>query len=332
MPDDEQPVAWIESVQLVGAEEMVPVRLQGRAANRVLLRQVDPGEPAPSRIPIYRADEVVVMQAISHLGIHDTDDPSNKYDLLFAMRVVPVRQEGNIVYARTLRYGERDTGERVHVPPGGQVVFENGAVRAELEYIDSLQQATLSGYVPLTPVLWSWLRVATFAPSTTRYVLAAARRLDIANELLMDVQRLEDEVNADEGMKGPDVRRRLFLLIGSVEMAIVALGRAFAMITRAPESVRGSIAIPASLRAAAKTVKAIRDAYEHIEDRAFGNVFGEPDPQALTIFEYDELLASDRIVYAGYSLDLKQELPGLLAEARECLKSFVRSVEGPASD
>lgn len=327
MSDNEVPTGWLDRVQLEGADEMVRVRLEEREGNRVLLRQLDPGDPEAERVPIYSNDQIVVMQAISHIGFHTTDDPTNKQDFIFGVRVVPIREEEDAVYARTLRHDEEDAGARVHVRPGQQVRFEEGAVRAELDHIDDLEAPTESGYVPLTPVLWAWLQFggAGVDSALVRYILSAARRLDVANALLMDVTRLESEMNADPNMGGPGARRRLFLLIGFVEMAIVALGRAFAMITKAPDSIRGGVDVPQSIKDAATTVKDIRDAYEHIEDRALGLVFGRPAPHALTIFDYEKLLESDLIVYGEHSLDLSEEVPRLLHEARDCLKSFVRS-------
>ena len=41
-------------------------------------------------------------------------------DFLLAGRLVPLGRKGNIVYARSLRPGEEDTGEGVHVKAGEQ--------------------------------------------------------------------------------------------------------------------------------------------------------------------------------------------------------------------
>ena len=42
-------------------------------------------------------------------------------DFLFAARLVPLGRKGNIVYARSLRPGEEDTGESVRLKAGEQL-------------------------------------------------------------------------------------------------------------------------------------------------------------------------------------------------------------------
>lgn len=75
-----------------------------------------------------------------------------------------------------------------------------------------------------------------------------------------------------------------------------------------------------SLSSSQEAFTAIRNAYEHIADRALGQVNRKPHPDALTIVDQSELLSHDRIKYGGPSLDLVHEDPGLLADAREFLK------------
>jgi hypothetical protein len=325
MPDGPTPTGWLDRVQLPGSDEYVRVRLEQRDGDRLLLRQVDPGDPEPERVPIYPNDRIEVMTTLSHIGIHTTDDPSNSLDLVFGMRIVPVREEGDVVYARTLRHGEEDNGARVHVRPGQTVAFEEGAIKAELDYIDSLESPTASGYVPLAPVLWSWLALSVhwIDPAIVRYVLAAARRLDTANELLMNIKSLEAELNSGD-LSAAGFRRAMFLLIGSVETAVVALGRAISMITSAPRQVRNRTRVPRLLADAMPSLTSIRNAYEHIEDRALGNVQGKPDPVALTIFDHMSLLAYDKIVYGAHELDLAEQVPQLLQVARATLLDFTR--------
>ncbi len=52
------------------------------------------------------------------------DNNQDQADFLFAGRIVPIKREGNVVYARTLRRGEEDTGEAVHLEPGDRIVME----------------------------------------------------------------------------------------------------------------------------------------------------------------------------------------------------------------
>lgn len=317
MMKDAEPVGWLETVVLKGSDEPIRVTLEERRGSRVLLHQVDPEDPEPQRVPIYEGDELVVMTAVSHMSIHTSSVVGDDSGFLFSYRVVPVRREEGVVYARTLRRGERDSGQRVHVRPGDSLRFEANDVVAELDHIDALEPASPSGHVPLTPVLWTWLtlRSQESQPERMRYLLAAARRLDTANLLLTAVEDRRGDLSQEQ-LGAPATRRALFELVGAVELAVVALSRAIDMVTGAASAIGSVAAVPDAITNTEPAVTAIRNAYEHIEDRALGNVHGRPDPVALTIFDHGELINRDRIVYGGYELDLAAEVPELLQEAR----------------
>ncbi len=202
------------------------------------------------------------------------------------MRLVPTSRQPGRVYARTLRHGEEDDGRRVHVEPGESVTIEQLTV--ELDHVDAQQEATDSGYVPLTPVLWSWLSIGERSEVQYRYLLAAARRLDQANEGLIAVERYR--VAANEGASlGSTFRRYAFALIGAVETTVVALGRAIDMAKKAAASIGTTVELPQAITTMEDAVVAIRNAYEHIEDRALGTVHGKSDLVALTIFDHATL-------------------------------------------
>lgn len=320
--DDVDPKGWLETVTLLGSDIPVRVRLEEREGKRVFLRQVDPNEENPPRVPIFEGDELIVLAAYSHTGLHTTPEPGPVSDLVHSMRIVPLRREGSTVYARTLRHGEEDDGRRVHVRPGDNLVLESVAV--ELDAIDANQESTESGYVPLTSVLSAWFSTnpQSWPEALIRYALAAARRLDMANELLIRVRAIEDEVNANPDLPGPQIRRGIFTVVGNVELAVISLGRAIAMIASLPDKFALAHDIPQTLTDCLPALQAIRNAYEHIEDRAFGTVRDKESPVALSIFDYRDLLANDRIIYGEHTLDLAEEVPALLATARAALKGM----------
>ena len=216
MPERE-PIGWLETVTLTGSEEPARVVFEERRGNDVILRQVDPGEPTPPRTPLCEGDRPVVMAAVSHIGIHTSSEVGAIADLVHAMRVVPVRREGSVIYARSLRHGEEDDGRRVHIRPGDTVSFEAGAIVAELDAIDA-REATESGYVPLAGVLSAWFHLGPedWMAELVRYALAAARRLDMANELLIRARAIEGEVNASPRLSGPELRRYMSNIVGFV--------------------------------------------------------------------------------------------------------------------
>jgi signal peptidase I len=170
-----QPVGWLSEVVLEGSDQPVRVVLDGREGNRVFVRQADPEDgDDPPRVPLFPGDELIVMQALTHVSHHITPDVGRTDDLLFSTRIVPVRREPGRVFARTLRRNEPDQGTRVHVRPGDEVTFEVGAVVAELDAIDDSEQEATIGYAPLTPVLWTWLQLGTGrSEATVRYLLVS---------------------------------------------------------------------------------------------------------------------------------------------------------------
>jgi len=319
---DQEPTGWLETVTLEGSDEPVRVLLEERQGDLVLLRQVDPCDPEPPRTPIYESDQLVVMVAVSHIGVHSTAEIGVVSDLIHSMRVVPVRREGTTIFARSLTLAEPDDGRRVHIRPGDSIVFEEGAITAELDAIDAREQATESGYAPLAPVLLAWFKFGRegWDDGVVRYALAAARRLDMANELLIRSRDVEALINENPEMPGPDLRRAMFNMLGTVELAVISLGRALTMIRDAPEKLTVPFTIAAALEDAYPAINAIRNAYEHIEDRAFGTVHGSPHADALTIFSYERLLHEDVIVYGSHELNLAEQVPKVLAEARAALK------------
>jgi hypothetical protein len=311
---------YLGRVMIAGRDEPVPVTLYERDGSQVLVRQVDPCDIDPPAVALFDGDEVRVMEAISHTGLHTNSEAGSTDGFLFAMRVVPVRVEGTTVYARTLRRGEVDDGRRVHLIPGGQLTFEEGSVVAELDHIDDQAEPTSSGYVPLTPVLWTWLSIGAHDEARTRFLLAAARRLDTANLLLIEVEERRGQLNQTE-LAGPAIRQNRFELVGCVEQAVISLGRGVDMVLKAKNQIRRDVPIPQVVADATEAVRHIRNAYEHIDDRAAGNVRGKPHPDALTIFDWERLLTENAIVYGNRRLELSEQVPALIAAMRQFFKS-----------
>jgi hypothetical protein len=53
---------------------------------------------------------------------------------------------------------------------------------------------------------------------------------------------------------------------------VIALGRGCDMVARAPELLGSAATVPTSISSSQEALTAIRNAYEHIEDRALGQV------------------------------------------------------------
>jgi len=290
-----------------------------RDGNKLYLRAADPCDPDSERVPVYEGDEVIAVEHISHISHHTTEEGLDGY--LLPQRVVPIRQDAGKVFARTLRYGEEDDGRRCHVRPGNDLVIED--LQIQLDYVDEWEGQGVDGYVPLTPILWTWMTFGTHhSDEKRRYLLSAARRLDQAQSLF---QRIQDLRQCDP--KGaPAVRRAAFELVGATELAVVALGRGVDMCMQAGPAIGASTTVPPDITTNCATVREIRNAYEHIEDRALGRVRSTPHPDALTIFNHDRVLIEGVIEYGTHQLDLTTDVPRIISAMRQFLKDVAGEV------
>lgn len=112
------------------------------------------------------------------------------------------------------------------------------------------------------------------------------------------------------------------------ELAIVAFGRTVDMLVPVQSLFTVRATLPASLAAKADAIRAMRNAFEHIEDRAFGNERGKPHADALTVFDQRAFFEGGLISYASHSLDMKVELPELFSLARAYICAVASEVGG----
>ena len=169
-----------------------------------------------------------------------------------------------------------------------------------------------------------WLILGGRDEARTRYLLSAARRPDAAALRFDQVAALRDEIRRPD-LDAQAVRRALFELVGAVEVSMVALGRVMDMASNAATLIRTTAALPPLAIAKKDAVHEIRNAYEHIEDRALGQVWNRPNPDALTIFNHLRLVQDNVIEYASHTIDLVTEVPALLDELRNFLKDAARN-------
>lgn len=313
-----------------GESRPVDVVLDGREGQTVYVRRRrDPGDPPAERIPVHPGDRVVLMQALSYAGLAMTDEVGRKDDLLTLMRIVPVRRKRRHVYGRVLRYREKDDGRRVHLRPG-DIFTLSGKKLVQLDVIDSYFRPDELGYAPLTDTVWTWFHIvrATGTPGG-RYVLSAARRLDTAHRRLRRIIELRRELQAaSASTPGPHVRAHAFELIGEVEALVVTLNRAVDMVVVAPGRLRTSLSVPGPVASRREALVEIRNAFEHIDERALGEVRGRPDPAALSVFDQEALLERQTIRYASHQLTLPRDIPMLLRHSRQFIKRLAAQLPG----
>jgi hypothetical protein len=323
--DDETLIMRIEASHVWVDNEPDPVRVvpDGREGNKVFARRLDPTDADSGEVVRWIPDEEQLVLTIhaSYAGIHSTSEVGRENDLITSMRLLPDGREGSIVYARTLAPNEVDTGETVQIRPGDTVRIRPGKLIVALDTIDTTVDPFEDGYVPLTNTLRTWMALfGSDAPDDVRLLLAASRRLDASHRLLRLVRSGLDDL--EQGQMGVYAQRVMtYETIGTVELAVVGLNRALQMTSQISRHVGSTISVPSVVITKLPAIKALRNAYEHIEDRAMGRVRGQPDSTALTVFDYERLFHERVVAYGEHTLALGEESTQLCLEAREYLKS-----------
>lgn len=313
---EEQVTSGFLRISTTEEPEPFPVAIEGRDGDTLLVRRLKADEePLPVTLDS-SVKSVVLVTPVRYTGIAMTDEVGRKDDLLTWMRVVEKRREGNLVYGRTLAPDEPDTGEAILLRPGDSLTFEAGDLIVSLQSIDAIESRDFDGYAPVTGVLWTWMKISPPAHEEGyRYILSAARRLDAASRLLQQVVSMLQTPHPDVG---PSLRGRMWQIVADVEVAVIAFGRAFDMAARLETLTGIAASLPSDLPTYANVVNDLRNAYEHIEDRALGQVRGRPDPAAVTIFDWEPLLTRGVLAYGGKEVDLDD-----LVEAVGDLRSFL---------
>jgi hypothetical protein len=119
--------------------------------------------------------------------------------------------------------------------------------------------------------------------------------------------------------------------VGDAELGVVAFGRAADMAAKLQEKLGLQASLAAESVATLAELKPFRDAYEHIEERALGQVWGKPHPDARSAFDHDSLFLHRRVEYAGSVVTL-DALARLAADVRSVLKKAAgESLEPPST-
>lgn len=250
-------------------------------------------------------------------------------DWLVAVRVVPAGRDGTKVYGRTLKPGEVDPGVPVTFDPnaGEELHFRPGSVQISIQDVDRMAKPGPDGYATISNTVWTWFNVGTpIAPALFRFLLAASRRLDTAHSLYMQVEAALGSISGPY----PNQREQAFAALGLSEVLCVALSRAVNMLQRIPIQFSVNLQLPATITGKALALREIRDAFEHIEERALGNVHRKPDADALSIFDQTDLLTHGVLTYGSHSLALRSEVLPMFVHARRAAFETAVQVAGPA--
>ena len=237
-------------------------------------------------------------------------------DFLAGVRVVPTGRKGNRVFGRAPNPGETDSGEGIALEVGETLEFPPGSLSVTMADVDRYTQPDPNGYAPVANTVWSWLVIPPRAddPTFVNYLLAAARRLDAAYVHCSGALRPLTSPPEEMGFRA---REAMFDSLGNAESMCVALSRAIRMIARARETISAPAAVPREISAIEDAVLAIRDAFEHIDERAVGKARREDAVEAMSVFDQSDFFTSGVLRYAGHSLDIRCEvMPALIAGRR----------------
>ena len=253
------------------------------------------------------------------------DNEGNNQDqgnFLFGGRIVPVKREGNVVYARTLRRGEKDTGETIHLEPGEQLSFLPGAIEIDLRDIDEYYNPKgLGGYRPVANTVWTWHRFATEQLGFFLFFFSLARRTDAAHALWASAIQARDKARKDGGIPQ---RQGHFKALAAAEMAIIALGRCYRMVCDLIKKYCPGLQVPDSVTKTLEAVQEMRNAFEHIDERAEGKVGrGKSHLDALTIFNQPDFVESSILRYKNYELNFESDVIAALVDCRELIMDAI---------
>ena len=266
----------------------------------------------------------LTIDPITHISIN-LGPKVGANDFLAGIRVVPAGRCGNRVYGRTLNHGEPDSGEGISVEVGDTLEFPAGSVSVTMADVDRYSKPGADGYAPVANTVWTWLAIPPHKDDQTfvNYLLAAARRLDAAHAHSVSALRgLTDHAN-EEGFRA---REAMFDALGHAESMCVALSRAIRMIAQGRATISAPPAVPEEVSAIEQTVLAMRDAFEHIDERAVGKARREGPSDAMSVFDQSDFFTSGVLRYAGHSLDIRSEaMPALIAGRRFIVEAVTRA-------
>ena len=193
--------------------------------------------------------------------------PQPKGEFLTGGRLVPIGREGNKVLARMLRPGEEDTGEAVNLGPGDRLVIPAGGTVIDSREIDTQSVKGNAGYAPVANTVWTWYRIV--GEELGFFFFSLARRVDAAYALWALAIEERDKAKGE----GAIPQRIGFLnALATAEVAIIALHRGITMIHSLIDKFCLDLEVPRSVQKIRAAVVEMRNAFEHIDDRAEGKV------------------------------------------------------------
>lgn len=176
--------------------------------------------------------------------------------------------------------------------------------------------------------LQAWGGLTSYSGSKELFwvVMAAARRLDTAHRQLERVREGIDKLETQPRRVRLREMEDVFTILGDAQLAVIALYRA-AVTAQTIESLAPQLRarFPAVVRRRINALEQLRNAYEHVEDRAQGFVArGQMDKEkawkAMSVLG-EELRGSRKIRYRRWSIGVDKPA----TEMCVALRSYIRA-------
>ena len=180
---------------------------------------------------------------------------------------------------RTLRYGEEDSGEVVHLQPGDQPIIAAGDWTMDSREVDAQSEPGFRGYAPVANSVYVWCHIVREQVSFYVFFFSLGRRLDAAHALWASAVQEREKAKAAASIQS---RINYLNALATAEMAIIALHRALAMVTTLVNEYCPDLNAPESVQRITIPVAAMRRAFEHAQGKVGASA--KADIDALTIF------------------------------------------------
>ena len=241
-------------------------------------------------------------------------------NFLYAARLVEMKREGNTVYARTMRRGEEDTGKGIHFDSGRRLVIPKGEMVIDCRDVDEYHNPVgLGDYRPIANTSGhgassrrsDW----TSSFSSSRLHGGQMPRIRFGRPLSGHATRhAKDRAAYRLGKRTSRRWRRQRCLSSPWDRMVERLVKEFCP----------GLSVPDGVAETRDAVKAMRDAFEHIDERAEGKVkINELHPEALTIFNQPDFVASSMLRYRQDQLNFESQVIRALVDCRELIMDAI---------
>ena len=118
-------------------------------------------------------------------------------------------------------------------------------------------------------------------------------------------------------------RSALFRALAMAEVTLISLSREMEMINRLEKAFSLGLQMSEKFDSNKKALRRMRNALEHIDDRAMGQATDGTADSAMSIFFQPYFVDQGILTYAGDALSFAEGVPLVLSECRELIKGVI---------